>query len=192
LSGINRFTKEPDMASTQRVAPTGRRDRHIERASWAPTLGPGMVLGAIATVGLVVSMFMSWRSGGVYPSDVPLAFLFDNTTTANDPSILLLLIPMALLLGIGTLLPQASPARIIGALGTIAVVTLFGIQLQQTLDKIPGADLGDVLDTGFYVAAIAGVVGLVSGLVPSGWSQRRWTETETEVADDRVDLNRRV
>jgi hypothetical protein len=99
---------------------------------------------------------------------------------------------MALLLGIGSFLPQASPARVIGGLGTIAIVTLFGIQLQQTLDKIPGADLGDVLDTGFYVAAIAGVVGLVSGLVPSGWSQRRWTETQTEVPDDRVDLSRGV
>lgn len=180
------------MASTQRVAPMGRRDRQIERASWVPTLGPGMVLGVIATIGLVVSMFMSWRSGGVYPSDIPLAFLFDHGTTANDPSILLLLIPMALLLGIGSFLPQASPARVIGGIGTIAIVALFGIQLQQTLDKIPGADLGDVLDTGFYVAAIAGVVGLVSGLVPSGWSQRRWTETQTEVPDDRVDLSRRV
>jgi hypothetical protein len=170
----------------------GRRDRQIERASWVPTLGPGMVLGVIATIGLVVSMFMSWRSGDVFPSGIPVAFLFDNTTSAHDPSILLLLIPMALLLGIGSFLPQASPARIIGGLGTIAVVTLFGIQLQQALDKIPGADIGDVLDTGFYVAAIAGVVGLVSGLVPSGWSQRRWMETETEVADDRVDLNRTV
>ncbi len=180
------------MASTQQVGPAGRRDRYTERASWAPTLGPGMVLGAIATIGLIVAMFMSWRDGGVYPSDIPVAFLFDNTTTANDPSILLLLIPMALLLGIGTFLPQASAARVIGGLGTIAVVTLFGIQLQQSLDKIPGADLGDVLDTGFYVAAIAGVVGLVSGLVHSGWAQRRWTETETEVADDRVDLSRGV
>jgi hypothetical protein len=151
-----------------------------------------MVLGVIATIGLVVSMFMSWRSGDVYPSDIPVAFLFDHGTTAHDPSILLLLIPMALLLGIGSFLPQASPARVIGGLGTIAVVTLFGIQLQQAIDKIPGADLGDALDTGFYVAAIAGVIGLVSGLVPSGWSQRRWMETETEVPDDRVDLNRTV
>src|SRR5215203_3276344 len=45
--------RSTDMASTQRVAPTGRRDRHVERASWTPTLGPGMVLGAVATVGLV-------------------------------------------------------------------------------------------------------------------------------------------
>src|SRR5262249_13524070 len=101
------------MASTHRVAPVGRRDRRIERASWVPTLGPGMVLGALATIGLVVAMFMSWRAVDVHPSGVPVAFLFDDTTTATDPSILLLLIPMAILLGIGTLLPQASAARLI-------------------------------------------------------------------------------
>lgn len=169
------------MASTHRLAPTGRRDRRIERASWVPTVGPGMVLGALATVGLVVAMFMSWRAVDVHPSDVPLAFLFDDTTHATYPSILLLLIPMALLLGIGTLLPRAGAARLIGGLGTIAVVTLFGVQLQQALDRIPGADLGDALDTGFYVAAMAGLLGLVSGMLPSGWAERRWTETDSTV-----------
>jgi hypothetical protein len=169
------------MTSAHPVAPMGRRDRSIERASWTPTLGPGMVLGAVATIGLIVAMFMSWRATSIHPSDIPLAFLFDNSTTANDPSILLLLIPMAVLLGLGTVLPQASAARVIGGLGTIAIVTLFGVQLQQALDKIPGADLGDALDTGFYVAAIAGLLGLVSGLLPSGWAQRRWTETDSTV-----------
>ena len=66
------------MASTHRVTPMGRHDRRIERASWTPTLGPGMVLGAIATIGLIVAMLMSWRTGDVHPSDVPLAFLFDD------------------------------------------------------------------------------------------------------------------
>jgi hypothetical protein len=176
------------MASAHPVTPTGRRDRRIERASWTPTLGPGMVLGALATIGLVVAMFMSWRSGDVHPSDVPLAFLFDHDTTANDPSILLLLIPMALLLGVGTVLPRASAARLIGGIGTLAVVTLFGVQLQQALDAMPGADLGDVLETGFYVAAIAGLLGLVSGMLPSGWAERRWAETDTVVEDSPGDL----
>jgi hypothetical protein len=85
-------------------------------------------------------------------------------------------------------MPQASAARIVGALGTIVVVVLYAIQLNDQLDQFPGADLGDVLDTGFYVAAIAGVVGLVSGFMPSGWSQRRSSRTET--IDDRgVDFN---
>jgi hypothetical protein len=176
------------MASTHRATPMGRTDRRVEKASWTPTLGPGMVLGAVSTIGLVVAMFMSWRSGDIHPSDVPLAFLFDDTTTANDPSILLLLVPMAVLLGVGTVLPRASAARLIGGLGTIAVVTLFGVQLQQALDNIPGADLGDVLETGFYVAAIAGVLGLVSGLLPSGWAERRWTETDSMVEEPRGDV----
>ena len=171
------------MASTHPTTPMGRRDRRIERASWVPTLGPGMVLGAIATVGLIVAMFMSWRSGAVHPSDVPVAFLFDHTTTASDPSILLLLIPMAVLLGVGTTLPRAGAARLIGGLGTIVVVTLFGVQLQQTLDEIPGANLGDVLQTGFYVAAIAGLLGVVSSLLPSGWSERRWSGTDSTLRD---------
>jgi hypothetical protein len=67
-------------------------------------------------------------------------------------------------------------------------VTLFGVQLQQGLDDIPGADLGDVLETGFYVAAIAGVLGLVSGLLPSGWAERRWSETDSVVEEPRGDL----
>lgn len=182
------------MASTHQVTPVGRRERRTERASWVPALGPGMVLGAIGTVGLVVAMFMAWRTADVHPSGIPFAFLFDDGTTAKDPSILLALIPMAVLLGVGTAMPRASAARIIGALGTIAVVVLFGIQLNQQIDKFPGANLGDVLDTGFYVAAIAGLVGLVSGFLPSGWGQRRWSETDSTIDDHRevVSDDRRI
>ncbi len=167
------------MTSTQQMTPTGRRNRRIERDSWVPTLGPGMVLGAIGTIGLVVSMLMSWRATDVHPSGIPFAFLFDSGTTAHDPSILLALIPMALLLAVGTVMPRASAARIVGALGTIVVVVLFVIQLNSQLDATPGANVGDVLDTGFYIAAIAGLVGLVSGFLPSGWALRRSTQTET-------------
>lgn len=177
------------MASTQQPAPVGRRDRRTERASWVPTLGPGMVLGAVGTLGLVVAMFMSWRSTDVHPSGIPFAFLFDDGTTAQDPSILLALIPMAVLLGVGTAMPRASAARIVGALGTIVVVVLFAIQLNQQVDKFPGTNLGDVLDTGFYIAAIAGLVGLVSGFLPSGWAERRWSQTESIVDDGRVNFD---
>ena len=170
------------MASTHQLTPVGRR--HTERASWVPTLGPGMVLGAISTVGLIVAMFIPWRTN-LHPSEIPFAFLFDDGTTAKDPSILLALIPMAVLLGVGTAMPRASAARIVGALGTIAVVVLFAVQLNQQLDHFPGTNVGDVLDTGFYIAAIAGLVGLVSGFLPSGWTERRLSETESIVDDNR-------
>ena len=172
------------MVSTRHTAPVGRRDSRTERASWVPTLGPGMVLGAIGTIGLIVAMLMSWRTN-VHPSGIPFAFLFDDGTTAHDPSILLALIPMAVLLGVGTAMPRASAARMVGAIGTIIVVTLFAIQLNQQVDQFPGTNVGDLLDTGFYVAAIAGLVGLVSAFLPSGWAERRWSRTESIVDDGR-------
>jgi len=178
------------MASTQECVPAGRRNRRVERDSWVPTLGPGMVLGAIGTIGLVVSMFMSWRTPDAHPSDIPFAFLFDHGTTAHYPSILLALIPMAILLAVGTVMPRASAARVVGSLGAIAVVVLFVIQLNSQLDSIPNANVGDVLDTGYYIAAIAALVGLVSGFLPSGWAQRRESRMET-VDDGRgIDLDR--
>ncbi len=166
--------------TTQAPTEPTRRDRRVDRASWAPTLGPGMVLGALGTIGIVVSMLLTWRTGDVHPSGIPFAFLFDSGTTAQDPSILLALIPMAVLLAVGTAMPRASAARVVGALGTIAVVVLFVIQLNSQLDKFPGTNVGDVLDTGFYVAAISAVVGLVSGFMPSGWTRQVRTESSIE------------
>lgn len=161
-------------------APVSRRERRVDRAKWVPTVGPGMVLGVLGTIGVVVSMFMAWRDGGVHPSDVPFAFLFDSTTTADNPSILIALIPFAVLIGIGSLLPRANGARVIGGLGTLAVVVLFAVQTTYLVDNVPGLSTWDVLDTGFYVAGIAGIVALVSGFMPSGWTRRRWSETDNE------------
>jgi hypothetical protein len=148
-----------------------------------------MVLGTIGTIGLVVAMLMSWRSPDVHASGIPFAFLFDDGTTAHDPSILLALIPMTILLAVGTAMPRASAARLVGSLGALAVVSLFVIQLTSQLDRLPNTNVGDVLDTGFYVAAIAGLVGLVSGFMPSGWSQQRWSQTETIDDPHRVNLD---
>ncbi len=160
-----------------------RREVRTDRTRWTPTFGPGMVLGLLGTAGLVISMFLAWHTGNVHPSGIPLAFLFDDGTTATDPSILLALIPFAVLLGIGSVMPRASAARVIGSLGVIAVVVLFGIQLNQQVDKLPGGNLGDVLDTGFYVAAIAALVGLVSGFMPAVRTRGRQVETRSIVND---------
>jgi hypothetical protein len=150
-----------------------------------------MLLGAIGTIGIVVSMLMAWRTGDVHPSGIPFAFLFDSGTTSTDPSILLALVPMAVLLAVGTLMPRAGAARAVGSLGTLAVVVLFAIQLNQQLDDVPGANVGDVLETGFYVAAIAAVVGLVSAFMPSGWARRRSSAVVMD-PDDRYEYTDEV
>ena len=174
------------MASVQQppdTTPVARRDRRVDHASWVPTVGPGMVLGVLGTVGVVVSMFLPWRTGGVHPSDIPVGFLFDSTTTAQNPSLLIALIPLALILAVGSLMPRASAARIIGGLGVLAVVALFGVQLHYVLDRFGGSSVWDAFDSGFYVASIAGLVGMVSGFMPSGWTRRRWTESDATVDD---------
>ena len=177
------------MATAQQspgVTPISRRERRVDRASWTPTVGPGMVLGVLGTIGVVVSMFVSWQQGGVHPNDVPFAFLFDSTTTANGPSLLIALIPLAVVLTVGSLMPRASGARITASVGILVVVTLFAVQLNYAVDRSSGGSVWDALDTGFYVAAIAGLVGLVSGFMPSGWVSRRSSEAEAAIGEQRA------
>jgi hypothetical protein len=169
-----------------------RREQRTERASWSPTLGPGMALGILSTIGVILSMFMSWRTGAVRPSDIPVAFLFDSTTTAQSPSLLIALIPLAMILALGSLRPRASGARILGGLGTLVAVALFAVQLRYVAERTPGMTMWDLLDTGFYVAAIAAVVGLVSAFMPSGWERRRWSESQAAYPGETATSNGRA
>lgn len=146
--------------------------RVIERQTSRPVVfGPGMILGVLGAAGVIVSLFLPWRESGVYPSDIPVAFLWDRGATSSL-SLLILLIPLAVVLAIGAFVPMGAGVRLFGALGTLVVTGVFAYQLHRTVDAL-GGDLGDVLDTGFYLAAIGGLIAFVSGLMPSGWRTRR-------------------
>ena len=145
-----------------------------------------MVLGALGTAGVIVSMFLSWRTGSVHPSEVPAAFLWDRTTTSSSPSLLIFLIPFAVVLGVGAFLPMGRGLRLLGGIGTLAVTGLFAYQLYRVTDS-GGGDLWDTLDIGFYVAAVAGFLGFVSGFVPSGWARRRTVDRTVHDGRDRRD-----
>jgi hypothetical protein len=162
-------------------APT-RRERQIDRQTWVPRMGPGMILGAVGSVGVILSMFFSWRTGSVDASDIPVAFLWDHTTTSQNPSLLILLIPLAIILVVGTVVPGGAGARMIGGLLTLVVAGLFLYQLSRLTDDV-GGNVGDALDTGFYLAAIGGLIAFVSGFLPSGWLRRRTVDREVEVGD---------
>jgi hypothetical protein len=62
-------------------------------------------------------------------------------------------------------------ARIFGGLGVLVVAGLFAYQLSRLTDDL-GGSMSDALDTGFYFAAIGGLIGFVSGFLPSGWAAR--------------------
>ena len=84
--------------------------RTVERRSWKPVMfGPGMILGALGAAGVIVSMFLPWRDGGVYPSDIPVEFLW-NRNADSDLSLLIVLIPLAVVLAIGAFVPLGAGA----------------------------------------------------------------------------------
>jgi hypothetical protein len=136
-----------------------------------------MVVGVVATVALVVSMFMSWQSGGTHPSAIPAAFLWDRDAT-GDPSLLVFLIPLAVVLGIGSLMRGGSGLRVLAGLLMMVVVGVYAYQVHEVTDAL-GVTFGDALDSGFYVAAVAGVIGFVSGFVPTTLPARRVDRVDT-------------
>jgi hypothetical protein len=164
---------------TERVPTQTRRERRVDRSSWTPRLGPGMLLGALGTLGVVISMFLEWRTDSVHPSDIPFAFLWNHTTTSQNPSLLIALIPLAIIMAVGAFVPRGGGARIFGGLGVLVVAGLFVYQLSRVTDDV-GGSVSDALETGFYFAAIGGLVGLVSGFLPSGWARRRTVETAVD------------
>ncbi|HEU5308389.1 MAG TPA: hypothetical protein VFW97_13740 [Acidimicrobiia bacterium] len=136
-----------------------------------------MVVGLVATAGLVVSMFMAWQSHRVHPSSIPAAFLWDRHAT-GDPSFLVYLIPLAVLLGIGSVVRWGRGLRLIGGLLTMAVVGVYAYQLHELTHAL-GASFRDALEPGFYVAAVSAVVGFVSGFLPTTLGTRRAASVDT-------------
>ena len=132
---------------------------------WGIAVGPGMVVGAAATVALVVSMFMSWQAGSVHPREIPAAFLWDRDAT-GDPSLLILLIPLAGLLGIGSFMRGGAALRLFAGFLAMVVVGLFAYQLHELTDLLH-ISFSNALDPGFYVAGIAAIAGFVSGFLPT-------------------------
>jgi hypothetical protein len=90
------------------------------------------------------------------------------------------LIPLAVLLGIGSLMRGGAGLRIVAGLLTLVVVGVYAYQLHELTDRL-GVSFSDALEPGFYVAAVAGLGGLVSGFVPTTVASRR-SERVEEVA----------
>jgi hypothetical protein len=142
-----------------------------------------MVVGIVATAGLVVSMFLAWQTH-VHPSSIPAAFLWDRHAT-GDPSFLVYLIPLAVLLGIGSVMPGGRGLRLLAGILAIVVVGLYAYQLRELTHSI-GTSFRDALEPGFYVAAASAIVGFISGFLPTTVGSRRVRSVDTvdDVPDD--------
>jgi len=155
------------------VVSRGRtRDRGVgERGAWAPfAIGRARILGAVGAAGVIVSLFLAWSDPDAHPSDISAAFLWDRGAT-SDPSLLIFMVPLAVILVIGVFAPLGAGVRMFGAVGVLVVTGLFAYQLYRAVDAFGGA-LDDALDTGFYFAAIGGLLALVSALMSSSYRRR--------------------
>lgn len=176
---VYRDTRTDDPVHETRPAP---RERRVARRRWSlGPPGPGMVLGLVGALGILVSLFTAWWDPGVHADDVPLRFLFDSGTSSHHPSLLLALIPLLVLAVIGALMPGGGVLRVVAGIGTLLVVGLFAFQVR---DVVGSGDTFDALDLGVYVAAVGGLLALVSGLVPT-WQNRRIVDTVDRPVDVR-------
>jgi len=149
------------------------RGHSVEQRTWRPlTFGPGMIVGLVAAGAVVISLFLPWRSGGVHPSEIPASFLWDRATTSSDPSLLVFLVPLAVILVLGAVVWRGDVVRVFAGLVLLVICGVFAYQLDRAGNAV-GAHLGDLLDSGFYVAAIGGFLAWVSAMLPEGWGVRR-------------------
>jgi hypothetical protein len=147
------------------------------------TIGPAQIVVLLGVAAITASIFLHWldfsisvlgvhRSTSASASDVPVAFLFDYKTTSNDPSLLVVLVPIVVIALIDVLLLRHRVLTFITAVVTFVVVGLYTYQLDQTRGRISDVSrnvinpsLTDLLGIAPYVAFAGGILLLVGALM---------------------------
>jgi hypothetical protein len=147
-----------------------------------PVIGPGQVLVLLGTLAVIVSIFLNWIEVSIGPftisttsSGVPVQFLWDYTTHSKDPTLLVVLIPSAVLALAAVAFIQA---RLLGLLGgglAVVVSVLYSFQLHQQLPALQSLlresarpDLFDLIGIGPMICFAGGVVIVLGALLPIG------------------------
>jgi hypothetical protein len=138
-----------------------------------------IVVGAAA---IILSLFLNWLDLHVSvgtaslsrtenATKVPVQFLFDKEETANDPTILIILIPAAALGLLGALIHQKALTFIAGGV-SLVVAGLYAYQLDQSLGILNNAargvvhfGLSDVIGIAPYVCAAGALIMLVGAFM---------------------------
>jgi len=132
-----------------------------------------VVLGAVT---IAVSIVLHWidlshNFGGtqitrrVTASGIPVQVLWDYTTKSTSPSLLVVLVPVAVLCLLGFILPRSQWLAAIG--GTVALIVglLFIFQAHQELraEHVPGIGLTDFIGIASYVCIVGGALAVLGG-----------------------------
>ena len=130
------------------------------------------IMGAVL---VIVSIFLSWfdtsvgsRSVTFNGRETPLDFLWDKSSDSDDPSLVIALVPAAVLIGVGAL-KQLRWLALIGGIVAIVVALVFGYQINRVANDLPpGVDIGlfDLIGIAPWFALLGGIFGVVGALVP--------------------------
>jgi hypothetical protein len=135
-------------------------------------IGPGQVIAAVGAIAVGVACFLDWLRAGsgarsAKADIVPWDFFWNKTST-SETSILVWLIPIAVVIAIAALVPQLRFVGLIGGIAALVVAGVYAYQLNRLIDIQP-QDLGSVYDrlgVGDYVTAGGGFLAVVGTLVP--------------------------
>jgi len=134
-----------------------------------------MVVCIIGAVLVIVSIFLNWfdtsvgfRSVTYDGRETPLDFLWDKSSASDDPSLVIALVPAALLIAVGAL-KQLRWLALIGGIVAVVVAVVFVYQVNRIANDLPSAaDIGlfDLIGIAPWFALLGGVFGVVGALVP--------------------------
>jgi hypothetical protein len=121
------------------------------------------IVAAVASIGIAVGALLDWLQGrhAVSAMGVPMQYLFDNRTAANQPRLGYLLLGVAAVALVLSFIPRAAIWRVLLGAIVIAVASAFCIQLAQATSGTNKAFL-DVVGAGPWVTGTAGLLLLCS------------------------------
>jgi hypothetical protein len=156
----------PPVGGAVRVAPTSTQIPAPAAAAPGPTISltAGTIVGVIASIGIIIGAVMQWVHAfftGFSSFDISAQYLFDNQTRSHDPKIGIFLVALGVIGLLLSLLSRGAIWRVIVGVITIAIPTLYFIQVTEQLSGT-GRSFTDVTGAGPWVTGIAGLVLMIS------------------------------
>jgi len=136
-----------------------------------PTYGFGSLLALLAALAIAVSAFLAWAGDDAFDetasaNDFPIQFLWDPVPAQEQPSLLFLLLPAAVLVLLGTFIPRLRVLSVVGGAVALATAVLFFITVSRLISD-ENLDTGafEAVGAGWWFAAIGGLVAVLGSLL---------------------------
>lgn len=158
---------------TERRYDDGRRTDDLDRRDVVrkPTYGFGSLVALLAALAIALSTFLAWNGDDAFDesssgSDFSIQFLWDTTPASDQPSLLFILLPAALLVLLGTFIPRARILAIIGGAVALATAVLFFVSVSRVIsDSDFDGSAFEVMGIGWWLAGIGGLVAIIGALM---------------------------